>query len=175
MNVILLDSMHNNLTALVADTSKRFWVVHWVFVLSTFAGICFLMLGRGHYSIDVLIAYWITTRIWWVATKHCCIYYPNITRDGSFLGTWSTVWPASHPWSNLNHFSQIWWWRLFWWFECNVQPGPLPHGFNLPLPLWVRACVSQMGHCWTKISSLNEFSWLNKNSSRKTSRLDKIV
>jgi len=34
----------------------------------------------------------------------------------------------------LNHFVKIWWWPLFQWFESNVRSGPLPNGFNLPLP-----------------------------------------
>ena len=29
-------------------------------------GVIFLLLSRGHYSIDVLLAYWVTTRLWWV-------------------------------------------------------------------------------------------------------------
>jgi len=129
-------------------TSKRLWVVHWLYVLSTFAGVCFLMLGRGHYSIDVLIAYWITTRLWYLI--HGMASYAPLKQA-----------------SNLNYFSRIWWWRLFRWFECNVRPGPLPHGFNLPVPLWVWACVRKARYCWTKRSSSADSSRPNKNSSRK--------
>ena len=28
-------------------------------------GVIFLLLGRGHYTIDVVIAYYVTTRLWW--------------------------------------------------------------------------------------------------------------
>jgi len=115
-------------------TSKRLWVLHWFYVLSTFAGVCFLMLGRGHYSIDVLIAYWITTRLWYLI--HSMASYAPLKQS-----------------SQLNYFSRIWWWRLFRWFECNVRPGPLPHGFNLPVPLWVWACVRKARYCWTKRNS----------------------
>lgn len=36
--------------------------------------------------------------------------------------------------SGLNYFTRLWWWPIFRWFECNVRSGPLPNGFDLPLP-----------------------------------------
>lgn len=130
-------------------TSKRLWVVHWLYVLSTFAGVCFLMLGRGHYSIDVLIAYWITTRLWYLI--HSMANYAPLKQS-----------------SSLNYFTRIWWWRLFRWFEVNVRPGPIPHGFNLPVPLWVWACLRKARFCCQKSTPdvLNN-SQNSKNSSRK--------
>lgn len=106
-------------------TSRRLWPLHWLYVLSTISGVCFLMLGRGHYSIDVLIAYWITTRLWYLIHAMAC--HASLKQS-----------------TNINYFSRLWWWSLFRWFECNVRPGPIPHGFNLPLPLWVWACVSKV-------------------------------
>lgn len=35
-------------------------------MVTSIAGVVTLLLARGHYSIDVVIAYWITTRIWWM-------------------------------------------------------------------------------------------------------------
>lgn len=29
-------------------------------------GVVFLLSGRGHYTIDVLLAYWAVTRTWWM-------------------------------------------------------------------------------------------------------------
>ena len=29
-------------------------------------GVTFLLLGRGHYTIDVVVAYYVTTRLWWL-------------------------------------------------------------------------------------------------------------
>jgi len=131
-------------------TSKRLWVVHWLYVLSTCAGVCFLMLGRGHYSIDVLIAYWITTRLWYLI--HSMASYAPLKQS-----------------SSLNYFSRIWWWRLFRWFEVNVRPGPIPHGFNLPVPLWVWACLRKAKYCCQSKSSKPDVlnSQSIKNSSRK--------
>ena len=63
----------------------------------------------------------LTTRLWW-------LYHSMASFDAlqsSSANTNGTI---------MNHFVKIWWWPLFRWFECNVRSGPLPNGFNLPLP-----------------------------------------
>ena len=46
------------------------------------AGVVTLLLARGHYSIDVIIAYWITTRIWWMF--HTIANNENLKEVGGF-------------------------------------------------------------------------------------------
>ena len=46
------------------------------------AGVVTLLLARGHYSIDVIIAYWITTRIWWMF--HTIAKNENLKEVGGF-------------------------------------------------------------------------------------------
>ena len=46
------------------------------------AGVVTLLLARGHYSIDVIVAYWITTRIWWIF--HTIANNENLKEIGSF-------------------------------------------------------------------------------------------
>ena len=41
---------------------KRWFPLHWLSLGLTSFGVVALLLARGHYSIDVVIAYWITTR-----------------------------------------------------------------------------------------------------------------
>ena len=41
--------------------SARNWFSYCLFL----SGVSSLLLGRGHYSIDVLLAYFVTTRLWW--------------------------------------------------------------------------------------------------------------
>ena len=46
-----------------ADTPRRWWPLHWFSATLAFFGVFGLLLSRGHYTVDVLIAYWITTRL----------------------------------------------------------------------------------------------------------------
>ena len=46
------------------DTPRNFFLLHWlVFVCST-VGVIFLLLSRGHYTVDVVLAYVFSTRLW---------------------------------------------------------------------------------------------------------------
>ena len=60
-----------------------------------------LLLSRGHYSIDVLIAYWITTRMWWMYHTLC---------NHEVLKS---------PENSDNYLNRIWWWYIFNYFEGN--------------------------------------------------------
>ena len=112
------------------------------------AGVVTLLLARGHYSIDVIIAYWITTRIWWMF--HTIANNENLKEVGGFgenennylkkviiINRNSKVPSQNMLFSGsmkIFGFSlQIWWWYIFRYFECNV-PAYLPREFGLPVP-----------------------------------------
>merc|ERR1719220_2608497 len=99
-----------------AYSPKRWYLLHYASFCLSFAGVLFLLLARGHYSIDVLIAYWITTRIWWM--------YHTMCNNGPLL---------KDSRNNRNYFRKIWWWYIFYHFERNV-PIALPREYNLPIP-----------------------------------------
>ena len=64
--------------------------------------------------------------------------------------------------SPTNYFTRIWWWTFMRWFEENVKTGPIPNGFNLPLP---KALCKNLR---TKSRTLvNETSRLTRNRQRK--------
>ena len=63
----------------------------------------------------------LTTRLWWIYHSMACF---DVLQSSSVNSNGSV----------MNQFVKIWWWPLFRWFECNVRSGPLPNGFNLPLP-----------------------------------------
>ena len=75
-------------------------------------GVVLLLLSRGHYSIDCLLAYWVTSRVWW--TYHTLANNNNLQEQGGH-----------------NHLDNIWWWWLLRWAEANV-PGQLPRRYSLP-------------------------------------------
>ena len=104
----------------ISDSPKSWFLLHWASLCTTISGVVMLLLARGHYSIDVLIAYWITTRIWW-------LYHTmanNITLKGD----------TDNP---FNYLNRIWWWYIFRYFEKNV-PCNLPRRFGWPIPRKLR-------------------------------------
>lgn len=48
------------------DSPRRYWHLHWIVWLVSSTGIFCILISRGHYTIDVLIAYYITTRVFWL-------------------------------------------------------------------------------------------------------------
>ena len=82
-----------------------------------------LLVSRGHYSIDCLVAYWVTSRVWW--TYHTMANTKHLKLSGSH-----------------NHMENIWWWYVARYAESNV-PGEVPRRYSLPLPGGVREGVAR--------------------------------
>lgn len=89
------------------------WLVQWLLALVAWVGVAMLMLARGHYSVDVVIAYFVTTRVWYI---HNTIIQSRLA-GGVQLES---------------HLSRLWWWRFVCWLEENVR-GQVPHQFEFPL------------------------------------------
>lgn len=51
---------------MVTDSPKKFKPFHWLVGLAALVGIVMVLLARGHYTVDVLIAYYVTTRLWYI-------------------------------------------------------------------------------------------------------------
>ena len=81
-------------------------------------GICSLVVARGHYSIDVLLAYFVTSRLWW-------IYHTMATNTNLKIN------------SEENILSRAWWFYIFWYLERTV-PCQLPRSYSLPVPSLVK-------------------------------------
>jgi len=128
---------------IIEYTSKKLYILHWLAWINAIIGVTLLLMARGHYSIDVILAYWITTRLWYL--------YHSMTSN-----------PSLKQASNTNYFSKIWWWTLLRWFEENVKTGQLPNGFNLPLPKAL--CKSLRSRSRTLVT---ETSRLTRNRQRK--------
>nr|XP_053599640.1 phosphatidylcholine:ceramide cholinephosphotransferase 2-like isoform X2 [Plodia interpunctella] len=103
----------------VAEYSpKKLWPVHWAMWGSALLGVSFVLLAHGHYTVDVVIAYYITTRLFW--TFHSLLVTPHRAGNG------------------YNHYmiQREWWYWLFTYLERNVR-GPVPRRYDWPLP-WPR-------------------------------------
>jgi len=103
---------------------RRWFILHYTFFITSALGIIFLLLERGHYSVDCLIAYWITTRVWWM--YHHMAYNEGIKAELRNSSERSSG-------SDSNYLKRAWWWHIFCYFERNV-PHNLPHKFSWPLP-----------------------------------------
>ncbi|CAH1997566.1 unnamed protein product [Acanthoscelides obtectus] len=98
-------------------TPKKLYLVHWLYWIAACIGVIMLEMSHGHYSVDVIIAYYVTTRIFWT--------YHTLANNG-----------VLKQYSSNNLLSREWWFGIFYYFECNVS-APLPKQFNWPLP-WPR-------------------------------------
>ena len=89
--------------------------------------ILIFLLCRGHYSIDVLVAYWVSSRLWWI--------YHTLATQAALK-------------EEENSLSGAWWWHIFLYFEKNV-PCDLAHSYSLPVPrgvlLMVETCRERGG------------------------------
>jgi len=102
---------------------RRFILLHWASFLTSLCGVIFLLLSRGHYTIDVLLAYYVTSRIWWI--YHTLAHNQQLKTRGEH-----------------NSLDNMCWWHVFRFFETNIK-GPLPHTFSLPLPKTIKHFFSR--------------------------------
>ncbi|XP_061768976.1 phosphatidylcholine:ceramide cholinephosphotransferase 2-like [Nerophis ophidion] len=87
---------------------------HWICWLLSASGVLCILVGHEHYSIDVLVGYFVTTRVFWwyhtMANTHALRRVPN------------------------NFLSRTWWNPVFNFLERNVQTT-VPVVFSWPLAL----------------------------------------
>jgi len=119
---------------------RRFFLLHWTSFCISLAGVILLILARGHYSIDVLVAYWITTRLW--------VIYHTMANNNSLKTA------GEH-----NLMDTVWWWRIFVYFEGNVG-GPLPRQYSSPLPIrFITKLVTRMScHCCRRTEEMSQIA-----------------
>ncbi|KAM9365336.1 phosphatidylcholine:ceramide cholinephosphotransferase 1-like isoform 1-T2 [Pholidichthys leucotaenia] len=109
---------------------KRFWWYHWICWMLSVVGVFCILLAHDHYTVDVVVAYFITTRLFW--------WYHSMANQQSLKKV-----------SQSNPFSRVWWYRLFQYFEENVN-GVVPRNYQLPFSL-----RAQLWNHGVKYSRLN--------------------
>ena len=115
---------HNNdLSCPDSPRTKKFMLVHTASLCLSVTGVVMLLLCRGHYSIDCLVAYWVTSRVWW--TYHTLANNNSLQQAGPH-----------------NHLDNIWWWWLLVWAEAGVGGAQLPRRYSLPAPASVQRAVT---------------------------------
>lgn len=100
----------------IKEYSPRWmWWYHWLCWLLSASGVVCILIGHEHYSIDVVVGYFVTTRLFWwyhtMANAHVLRQAPN------------------------NYLSRTWWNPVFNFLEWNVQtPVPIVLSWPFPLP-----------------------------------------
>ncbi|KAK1333656.1 hypothetical protein QTO34_006041 [Cnephaeus nilssonii] len=93
---------------------RRLWWYHWICWLLSVVGIFCILLAHDHYTVDVVVAYYITTRLfWWYHT----MANQQVLKEAS----------------QMNLLARVWWYRPFQYFEKNVQ-GIVPRSYHWPFP-----------------------------------------
>lgn len=65
INCGTMTSIILSLPVCVPDSPKRFWWYHWMCWSLSAVGIFCILLAHDHYTVDVVVAYFITTRLFW--------------------------------------------------------------------------------------------------------------
>ncbi|XP_052870115.1 phosphatidylcholine:ceramide cholinephosphotransferase 2-like isoform X2 [Anopheles cruzii] len=94
---------------------RRFWPIHWLYWAASLTGVIMVLVAHGHYTVDVLIAYYATTRLFWT--------YHTLANNSLLLKQ-----------NGNNYIGREWWYPGFRYFERNVR-GPIPLQYDLPVSL----------------------------------------
>ncbi|CRK99957.1 CLUMA_CG013254, isoform A [Clunio marinus] len=95
------------------DIPNRLKVLHIFAVINAISGITFLLIAHAHYTIDVIIAYYVTTRLFWTYHSLC----QNSTNQ-----------------LNRSYFNKEWWMILFNYFEKDSMRN-YTNEFEVPWPM----------------------------------------
>lgn len=74
---------------LSSDSPRRLWWYHWICWLLSVVGIFCILLAHDHYTVDVVVAYYVTTRLFWW-------YHTMANQQVSVLLAGSPL-PSPHP------------------------------------------------------------------------------
>lgn len=91
----------------ISDTPRTWNLIHTISWVLNLFGIFFILASHEHYSIDVFIAFYITTRLF--------LYYHTLANTRAY---------------QQSRRARIWF-PMFSFFECNVN-GPVPNQYHWP-------------------------------------------
>lgn len=96
-------------------------------------GVFFILAGHEHYSIDVFIAFFISSRLF--------LYYHSMAHTAPHLPV-ASVYQICSFYFLIYHFSNLkatdrrtrMWFPMFWFFESGGKLGRVPNQYEWPLP-----------------------------------------
>lgn len=132
--------------SITLDSPRRWKPLHFLSILVSLTGAVFLILSRGHYTVDVVISYYITTRVFWMyhtliahsslkvsrfapfrirCNERKMINICNIFGRIAFLFSLVVRLSLQEVSSSHNHLAKLYWHGIFRFMEGNVHK-PLP-------------------------------------------------
>ncbi|KAG5844936.1 hypothetical protein ANANG_G00133440 [Anguilla anguilla] len=113
---------------------RSYWWYHLVCWLLSIVGVVCILVAHDHYSVDVVVAYFITSRLF---------YWYHTMANVQELRT-----------SKHNYLKNTWWSPIFNFFERNVQ-APVPCIFCWPIA-WPPSCFKSSCQTYTAVQSTRE-------------------
>lgn len=104
------------ISLMVSEYIPKMYIIHGLSWIITLAGIAMVLLAHAHYTVDIIIAYYATTRVFWM-------YH-------TFANT------KLKEKCTSNCLSRVWWFPIFQYFEKNVK-APIPAQCEWPFA-WPR-------------------------------------
>ncbi|NP_001296129.2 phosphatidylcholine:ceramide cholinephosphotransferase 2 isoform X2 [Equus przewalskii] len=158
---------------------RHFWWYHLICWLLSAAGIICILVAHEHYTVDVIVAYYVTTRLfWWYhsmanekSSIQCHLFWEAFPNCCSLplVPKWNDSSPSLsfpglgvRPWCNrnlkvssqTNFLSRAWWFPIFYFFEKNVQ-GSIPCCFSWPLS-WPPGCFKSSCKKYSRVQKIGE-------------------
>lgn len=81
-------------------------------------GIICIVFSHEHYTVDILIAYYVCTNHFWM--------YHAMANDSKCKSA------SPRPWKPGPHLTRVWWWRIFIFMEGNIS-NTIPLQYQNPL------------------------------------------
>ncbi|XP_063166895.1 phosphatidylcholine:ceramide cholinephosphotransferase 2 [Candoia aspera] len=114
---------------------RHFWWYHLICWCMTVIGVICILVGHEHYTVDVVIAYFITTRLFW--------WYHAMANEKNLKIS-----------SQTNFLSRAWWYPIFSFSEKNVQ-GSVPCCFSWPVT-WPPGCFKSSCKKYSRVHKMGE-------------------
>ncbi|OCT97162.1 hypothetical protein XELAEV_18009386mg [Xenopus laevis] len=114
---------------------RHFWWYHLICWLLSAAGIICILVAHEHYTVDVLVAYYVTTRLFW--------WYHTMANEKCLK--------TSSP---TNLLTRTWWFPVFLFFEKNVQAG-IPCTYSWPIS-WPPSCFKATCKTYSRVQKTGE-------------------
>ncbi|CAL2035231.1 unnamed protein product [Caenorhabditis brenneri] len=119
--------------------------LQWIAHISCFIGMICMIISRTHYTIDVIIAYWLSNMVFRIYHAYCEVDM-CMERHKSILYSW---WPC----------------RIIDWLEQDIVPGRLDNRCSLP---WKRLTTRRRGNGQRERSGANSNEQESSDSSSTT-------